>query len=178
MKQRFRDIKWIIDNNVWLTATWLVSSLPGKFGYKLRELWWRKNLKSCGSNPVFGLLSRIQNPDKCELGQNVTIMYDSYLNASGGLIIGNNVKIGNRAKIWTDNHLFTDPDKPFMLQGFEYKSVAIGDNTEIGSCSFIKAGITIGAGCKLLPGSILYKSIPDNCIVAGNPAVIIARAGK
>lgn len=51
----------------------------------------------------------------------------------------------------------------------------IGANCVIGVRSLILPGITIGNQVVIGGGSVVTKSIPDNCVVAGNPAKIIKR---
>ena len=54
-----------------------------------------------------------------------------------------------------------------------HKDTHIGKNCFIGANAIIMCGITIGDECIIGAGAIVTKNIPDNCIVAGNPARII-----
>ena len=49
----------------------------------------------------------------------------------------------------------------------------IGDNVSIGANVNIIGDITIGNNVEIGAGSVVVKDIPDNCIVAGNPAIVI-----
>lgn len=49
----------------------------------------------------------------------------------------------------------------------------IGDNVTIGANVVIIGGITIGDNVVVGAGSVVVKDVPENCIVAGNPAKII-----
>lgn len=49
----------------------------------------------------------------------------------------------------------------------------IGSNCFIGTRSIILPGITIGDEVIVAAGSVVTKDVPNNCIVAGNPAKII-----
>ena len=53
------------------------------------------------------------------------------------------------------------------------KSVIIGEKTFIGVGSVILPGVTIGKNVIIGAGSVVTKDIPENSIVAGNPAKII-----
>lgn len=54
----------------------------------------------------------------------------------------------------------------------------IGDNVVVGANVVIIGGITIGDNVVIGAGSVVVKDIPDNCIVAGNPARIISNNEK
>lgn len=49
----------------------------------------------------------------------------------------------------------------------------IGDNCIIGIASVILPGVHIGNEVVVAAGSIVTKDVPDHCIVAGNPAIVI-----
>lgn len=49
----------------------------------------------------------------------------------------------------------------------------IGDNVSIGANATILGDITIGNNVIIGAGSVVVKDVPDNCVIAGNPARII-----
>ena len=49
----------------------------------------------------------------------------------------------------------------------------IGDNVYIGASAVVIGGVHIGNNVIVGAGSIVVKDVPDNCVVAGNPAKII-----
>lgn len=53
------------------------------------------------------------------------------------------------------------------------KRPIIGDNVKLGASVTIIGDITIGNNVIVGAGSVVVKDVPDNCIVAGNPAKII-----
>lgn len=72
---------------------------------------------------------------------------------------------------------------PMVLIGKKNPSVdnsltEIGDNCYIGAGSIIMTPIRIGNNVTIGAGSVVTKDIPDNCIVAGNPAKIIKIKGS
>lgn len=53
------------------------------------------------------------------------------------------------------------------------KRPIIGDNVSLGCNVTIIGGVHIGNNVTVGAGSVVVKDIPDNCIVAGNPAKVI-----
>lgn len=53
------------------------------------------------------------------------------------------------------------------------KPITIGDNVYIGNNVIILPGVQIGSNVIVGAGSVITKNIPDNVIIAGNPARII-----
>jgi len=49
----------------------------------------------------------------------------------------------------------------------------VGDNVWIGTGSIISGAITVGNGVTIVNGSILSRSVPNGCLVGGNPARVI-----
>ena len=54
----------------------------------------------------------------------------------------------------------------------------LGDNVLVGAGAIIIGDVQIGNNVKIGAGAVVTKSIPDNCVVVGNPAHIIYRDGK
>ena len=50
---------------------------------------------------------------------------------------------------------------------------SFGNNVTIYTNSVIAGGIHIGDNVQISAGSIVLENIPDNCIVAGNPAKVV-----
>jgi serine acetyltransferase len=54
----------------------------------------------------------------------------------------------------------------------------IGNNVALGANVTIIGNISIGNNVSIGAGSVVTKSIPDNCVVVGNPARIVKKDGK
>ena len=54
----------------------------------------------------------------------------------------------------------------------------IGDNVKVHCNSVIIGNINIGDNTTIGAGAVVTKTIPDNCVVVGNPARIINQDGK
>lgn len=53
----------------------------------------------------------------------------------------------------------------------------IGNYVEILPNAVVTGDINIGDHCVIGPGAVVYKSVPDNCVVVGNPAYILKKDG-
>ena len=54
----------------------------------------------------------------------------------------------------------------------------IGSRVVIGAGAKIIGGVTIGSNCVIGAGAVVTKDVPDNSVVAGNPARIISDGGQ
>lgn len=87
--------------------------------------------------------------------------------------IGNNVLISNEVLFVNHDGGIHVLDKSKYKNVVKYGSISIGDNVFVGQRTIIMPGVRIGNNVVIGAGSIVTKSIPDNCIVAGNPAKFI-----
>lgn len=56
--------------------------------------------------------------------------------------------------------------------------ITIGDNAFIGARSVLLPGVTIGRGSLVGAGSVVTRSVPDDMVVAGSPARIVATTAE
>lgn len=93
------------------------------------------------------------------------------------IIIGNNVKIGgDTILIDSDAHSMDYLKRRNYITDSANKinsPITIEDDAFIGTRSIILKGVTIGARSIIGAGSVVTKSIPADCIAAGNPAKVV-----
>lgn len=91
------------------------------------------------------------------------------------ITIGNYVRIANDSSFYTHGGIipmrkyYNDPTLD------HFGKISIGNYTSIGAYCMIMPGVKIGNNCIVGGGSVVTKSVPDGCMVAGNPAKYIGR---
>jgi maltose O-acetyltransferase len=159
---------------------WLLWEIPGIFGNLARARYLSRRMGAAGANLEVLAGCRFRSLERLVVGDNVHIGYDNFLQAHGGLTLGDNVRTGPGVKIWSVNHEYDDPDVPVAEQGLEEKPVVIGNNVFIASNAFIMPGVSLPEGCVVSAGAVVgAKSYRPFSILAGNPARVIGyRGGK
>jgi acetyltransferase-like isoleucine patch superfamily enzyme len=178
--QILRRLWWdLLDRNerVYL-GYWFIWQVPGPFGNLLRSRYLARRMKSAGKNLVVMAGCRFRSVEKLVIGDNVNIGFDNFLQAHGGLTIGNDTSFAPGVKIWSVNHDYDDPDLPIVAQGSTPKPVLIGSNVFIAANAFILPGTTLSDGCIVSAGAVVGgKAYPPFAILAGNPARVIGYRG-
>lgn len=86
--------------------------------------------------------------------------------------LGNDCLIGSSVSITDCDFHDINPETRHNSQGTK-KPVHIGNNVWLGSGVVVLKGVTIGNNSVVGAMSVVAKSIPANCVAAGNPARII-----
>jgi len=103
------------------------------------------------------------------IGKNVFINFDCTFLTLGGITIEDDVLIGPKVNLITENH----PLEPQHRKGLIGKSILIKKNAWIGANATILPGVTIGENAVVAAGAVVSKDVPDNVVVGGVPAKII-----
>ena len=113
---------------------------------------------------------------KVSIGNNVGAS-SACIWAANSITIGDNVKIGSDSIILdTDCHSldYIKRRNPVTDIG-NSAPINIEDDVLIGTRCVILKGVTIGTRTIIGSGSVVTKSIPSDCIAAGNPCKVIKR---
>ncbi|HPM29785.1 MAG TPA: sugar O-acetyltransferase [Chryseolinea sp.] len=104
-----------------------------------------------------------------KIGKNVFINHACSFLDMGGITIEDDVQIGPRVNLITENH----PVDPSKRKQLDLKSVHIKRNVWIGAGATILPGVTVGENSIVAAGAVVNKDVPANTIVGGIPAKMI-----
>ena len=134
-----------------------------------------------GVNPIASNLSAdvyVEPGAALTIGNNVG-MSSTRLWIHESARIGNNVKIGGCVLITdTDAHPMDYMARRSSNEGTKSAPVVIEDDVWVGAHCIILKGVTIGARSIIGAGSVVTKSIPADCVAAGNPCRVIKSLNK
>jgi acetyltransferase-like isoleucine patch superfamily enzyme len=153
---------------------YFISQFPGPAGNLMRGRFVEKKARSVGRNLIVMAGTRFRSIENLALGNDVQIGYDNFIQAYGGVTIGDNVMTAPGVKIWSVNHNFEDKNVLIANQGVKEAEVIIGNDVWISSNAFILPGVVLPDGVVVSAGSVVgIKAYSSYSILAGNPARVI-----
>lgn len=159
LPQGFREFLWTaIDNS------------RGKAALAIRYTVAKASAKACGDVVSIGPCVEIRNWKQLCIGDNVSIHRNCYVDATGGISIGNDVSIAHQSSIISTNHAYSNLMLPIRDNPVLHKPVVIGNDVWIGCGCRILAGVTIGTRSIIAAGAVVTKNVESDTIVGGVPA--------
>lgn len=110
---------------------------------------------------------------KIIIGKDCLIGEYSVIRGQGGVTIGDRVYTSPFTQIIAVNHVFDDPEQPFINQGITAEGIIIEDDAWLGAGAVITDGVHVGKGSVVAAGAVVTKDVPAHTVVAGVPAKII-----
>lgn len=119
---------------------------------------------------------RVGYDSRIHIGENVGTTNQTFISA----VEGASVEIGTDCMIATGVEIRTDDAHP--IYGVQTgkrvnttESIVIGDHVWLTKNVVVMGGVNVGSGSVIGFGSILTRSVPNNCIAAGVPARVVKR---
>lgn len=161
---------------IWKIGYGLVRNIRGgSFGSRMRVFILRKLGCGCSTTAYIGPNVTIIQPHRLRIGGNTSIHQDCYLDASGGVEIGDNVSIAHGVSIVSFNHTYRDAGIPIKNQPLSYGAITIKDNVWVGCRAVILAGAEIGSRSVVGALTLCNKAYDGNEILGGVPARVIKK---
>lgn len=107
------------------------------------------------------------------IGKDSLVGEYSVIRGQGGVVIGDRVYTSPFTQIIAVNHVFDDPDVPFVDQGITAQGIQIEDDVWLGSGAVITDGVRVGKGAVVAAGAVVTKDVPAHTVVGGVPARVI-----
>ena len=152
----------------WLGA--ILRPIPGLIGAGLRWAYCRLVFARLDGFCFIRPGARITHSYGMSVGRNLHLNGGTFIDARGGLTLGDDVLIGPNAVLLTSQHHWTDPSRPIVVQGHQMAPTTVGDDVWVGANAVILPGVVIGSGTVVGAGAVVTKDTEPYSIVAGIPA--------
>ena len=106
----------------------------------------------------------------CEISPYATIGAPFKLHHTPGIVIGHEVIMGDRCEVFQNVTIGSNRKE----RGGRFMPI-IGDDCSIGAGAVVVGAISIGNNVKIGANSYVSCDVPDDAVVAGNPARIVRR---
>lgn len=76
---------------------------------------------------------------------------------------------------------YIDEEAVLLVHDLEtglHRPVRIGSNSRIGARAIVMPGVSIGEGCSVAAGAVVFRDVADGIKVSGNPALERSADGK
>ncbi|GAB3736779.1 sugar O-acetyltransferase [Spirosoma lituiforme] len=103
------------------------------------------------------------------LGKNVFINHTCSFLDIGGITIEDDVQIGPRVNLTSENHPLDPANRKTVL----LQPILIRRNAWIGAGATILPGVTVGENSIVAAGAVVSRDVPPNTVVAGIPAKVV-----
>ena len=110
-------------------------------------------------------------PWRFTAGDHVWIGDDVFILSLAPVTLGSHICISQRAFLCTGSHAWREAT--FDLQ---VRPIVVEDSVWISAQAFVGAGTRIGSGSVVSAGTVLMKSVPNDSVARGNPAVITPKS--
>ncbi len=152
---------------------WTVEWLPGKLGIGLRYVFAKRLCKSCGPNVLIGPGVFVDHWEKLSFGRNVTLHRNCYVDARGGITVGDNVSIAHATSLLAFDHSWSDPSVPIKYNELICHPILIESDVWLGCGVRVLAGATITRRTVVAANAVVTRGTIGGGIYGGVPAKMI-----
>ncbi|WP_415363307.1 hypothetical protein L1F34_002334 [Mammaliicoccus lentus] len=155
----------IILNFLWNIS----SSSESLLSVLYRYLYLRKYAQSIGENVFIGKYVTLKNIEDFNLGNNISIHAYTYIDAYGGIFIGDNVSIANHSTLISSSHTWDNINVPIKYNKITKNPIEIKNDVWIGSGVRILGDSIIEERNVIGAAAVVNKSTEKNSLYVGVP---------
>jgi len=148
----------------------LIKNYESRFFCRLRYELVKKHFKRAGKRGYIGANVTLKNMSDFEVGDNFSIHCNGYIDAIGGIIIGDNVSIAHNSSLVSFEHTYDDFEVPIKYNRMELKRIVISNDVWIGCGVRVLAGSVIQSRSVIAANSVTKGNLIKSGIYAGLPA--------
>jgi acetyltransferase-like isoleucine patch superfamily enzyme len=152
---------------VWEALDRSFFSLAVNVAFPVRRMIAERLFASCGRGFIACEGVRFNFGRNLSVGDEVFINAGTFLDAKGGITIGDRAGIAESVRIFTHGHGEDDHAER------AYARVVIGDDVKVGAGATILPGVTIGDEALVAAGAVVSRDLPPGGVAAGIPARIV-----
>lgn len=108
-----------------------------------------------------------------KIGRDCLVGEYSVIRGQGGVEIGDRVYTSPFTQIIAVNHVFDDPQRPFVDQGITAQGIVIEDDVWLGAGAVVTDGVRVSRGAVVAAGAVVTRDVPPHTVVGGVPARVI-----
>lgn len=149
---------------------WLFRGLPGTFGFGLRWLIYKMFFKRLAGFCWIQPGVTIVQSNRLIVGKHFGCNTGSYINAVGGIIMGDYVLLGSNVTISSGIHPIQGESPPIYARQTIPSAIHIEDDVWIAAGAVIVPGVTLRKGSVIGANSVVTKDTEAYSINAGAPA--------
>lgn len=122
-----------------------------------------------------GFVCELAGRGRVEIGAGTIFTSNALIQCSTSIEIGSGCAFGQSVLIVDGYHRYSDPDRPWLEQGYDYRPLKIGNEVGVSDKCTIQADI--GDRAMIASQSVVNRPIPAFCLAAGAPARIVRYFG-
>jgi acetyltransferase-like isoleucine patch superfamily enzyme len=136
------------------------------------------NLYGCEIGDASRIGAFVEIQKNARIGRNVKVSSHTFI--CEGVSIEDNVFVGHNVSFINDKYPRSTNvgGQPQTEADWEVVQTRVRRGASIGTSATILCGVTIGENAIVGAGSVVTRDVPDNTIVAGNPARVIRKVEK
>lgn len=151
----------------------LTTAFSGPFAVLIRYLLFSARAGRFDRNIYIGSHVVLKNLRKMQVGENFSLHDFCYVDAVGGITVGDNVSIAHGSSLISFNHSWGRVELPIKYNPINEAPIVIEDDVWVGCGVRVMPGVTIGRRSIIAAGSVVVKDVPANTVVGGVPAKFI-----